>query len=184
MGDTGMRNSILSAGAALLVLGGCTTDTPSGEEWMAASDYLSDARWGKPPAQPAAAQAGTSSTAASKKPLVFNEERSAIAGVPTQMGVRWTIDKECNPRPLGVKVIAPPRFGRVSVRQISYAIPAQSANSGHEATMRRCAGRPTVGHAIIYKAPEGHGNYYDLFSVETNGGLRYNYKVLVEKPAG
>lgn len=179
-----MRISILAASAVLLVLGGCTTDMPSGEDWMAASDYLSDARWGKPSAQPAASQPGTSSTAASRKPLVFDEEHKAVAGVPTRVGVRWTIDKACNPRPLSVKVVAQPRFGRVSIRQISYAIPARSANSGHEETMRRCAGRPTVGHAIIYEAPEGHGNYYDLFSVETSGGLRYNYKVLVEKPAG
>jgi hypothetical protein len=173
-----MRISKWIAGVTLIALSGCTTDMPSGDEWMAASDYLSDARWGKPTAQPASA------ATSSKKLAVFNEEHTAVAGVPEQVGVRWTIDKNCNPRPLNIKVVAQPRFGRVSVRQISHVIPAQSAISGHEATMRRCAGRPTVGHAVIYEAPEGHGNYYDLFSIETSGGLRYNYKVLVEKPVG
>lgn len=184
MGDLEMRFPALAAGAALLVLGGCTTDMPSEDEWKAASDYLSDARWGKSSAQPGVTTASARPATENKQHLVFNEQHTAIAGVPTQVGVRWTIDKDCNPRSLSVKVVSQPHFGRVSVRQISYAIPAQSANSGHEATMRRCAGRPTVGHAIIYEAPEGHGNYYDLFSVETSGGLRYNYKILVDKPAG
>lgn len=156
---------------------------PTGAEIQAANEFLADQAWGGANMDQRR-RSQSASTSTSSRSVVRNESYEAIAGVPLQVGVRWAINNDCSARPLTVRVVEQPRFGRATVQPVNYLLPNTAIDGRNPETMRRCAGLPTVGQAIYYEAPEGSGNYYDTFAVETNGGLRFNYRILVERPRG
>ncbi|MCY6380208.1 hypothetical protein [Hoeflea prorocentri] len=171
----------IACGFALIGLGGCTATIPSDAEIKEANQFLAQNAWG---GANAGARRTSSNTSSSKKIVVRNESHEAIAGVPLQVGVRWAIRDDCSTRTFNVRVIQQPRFGEAYVRPVNFTVPTTALNRGQEATMRRCAGTPTIGQAIFYRAPEGKGNYIDNFAIETSTGLRFNYRIRVIKPVG
>ena len=156
---------------------------PTGAEIQAANEFLAEQAWGGANMDQRRSSQ-SASTSASSRTVVRNESYEAIAGVPLQVGIRWAIDRNCAARPMTVRVVEQPRFGRVTIQPVNFMLPATSIDGRGQQTMQRCAGRQTIGQAIYYEAPEDTGNYYDVFAVETSAGLRFNYRVRVVRPAG
>lgn len=184
-----MRISKTFFAAAIIAITAVSATSANAFDWnqfsrelQAGADMLAEQRWGQTTPPPARRY----QTSTKKKRIVArNETVNAIPGVPELVGVRWSIDKNCNGRPVQVKVIQKPRYGKVFVRRIPYTVPAKSIR-GNQTITRRCAGQPIIGYAVYYQAPaQYHAN--DNFSVRTvgkNGGLHFNYRVRVIKPVG
>jgi len=174
-----MRTVVLSAVLSAAILTGCNATLPSQQEWTQANRFLADNAWGG-----SNASTGQAVAANSNKKVVRNEQYEAIAGVPLEVGIRWRLSKDCTPLPVKVRIVQPPRYGRAYVQPTNFFLPTSSIDGRNAATMQRCAGLRSTGQAIYYEAPPGKGNYYDRFSIETDTGLRFNYKILVQKPVG
>lgn len=174
-----MRTVVLTAVLSAGIVTGCNSTLPSQEEWTQANKFLADNAWGG-----SNASTGPVLAANSKRKVVRNEQHEAIAGVPLEVGIRWRLNKDCSPLPVKVRIVQPPRYGRAYVQPTNFFLPNRSVDGRGAATMQRCAGLRSTGQAIYYQAPPGKGNYYDHFSIETNTGLRFNYKILVQKPVG
>ena len=175
-----MNKAVLFSLVIAASLSGCNASLPTAAEWKQANAYLANKAWGNN-------NSGYSRnlyTRASRKMIIRNENYEALAGHQMRVGVRWGIKKDCSPRPFSIRVIQRPRYGRVHIKSVHHIVPAASINSRGAATARRCAGLPTIGQAIYYKAPPGRGNYYDYFAIETTTGLRFHYRMLVRKPRG